>query len=1585
MLESSDHVLEYVDDYWHDVLSPAGDALIESHCDYCVTCKAALEEAKRRHAALLHVDAGAVPEILISATLQRVATLEATRARQRRWLQRAGGALAACLAVLILVHLHFANLTPSPYDVTLLGQARMVSGTPGSLRVRVVNHELASGVSGIPVVIDLLDETGGNTAQLASFTTDQQGTGSPRFQLPDWADGDYALRVTAQAPDGGQVLTRPLTLRRAWKLMLTSDRPVYQPGQVIHVRSLALHRLNQRPIAGQEAVFTISDAKGNVIFKQKEATSRFGICAVDCPLADEIIEGKYTIACQMGDTKSSLAVDVKKYVLPRFKIEVHADRPYYLANQRVRGQLHARYFFGKPVADAAVEVALENGSPVKLRTDERGAASFEFPPVSPVAGQVATRVQLVATVTDSAGQKETRRTPLVVAGQPLRVELTAEAGTLVAGVPNTIYVVVTTPDGRPARARLVISGREQELGTDDLGVAVFETTPAPGEVAFQVRAIGQDGEASRTFRLKCGEAANAFLLRTDRAVYNGGDIVHLTTVGGDDRPILVDLVKDGQTLLTESLPVTAGRGDLRIDLPADVFGTLELHAYRLGGADITGRQSRVIFVRRPAHLRVETTLERQEYRPGERARLSFRLTGAQGEPVPGALSLAAVDEAVFAVSDQTSEMDPLGSTVDPALLQPVLATAQWSPTAELPGAVEERQRFEQALFARATNQQRGMSREQFLKALLPFVENNKMVFEVLQRPDWETLLPPDYLAADARAILRNQGTLHSLIARSYPENARKTEALRTAALGVIYTIWIVFGVVALGVAVIVGITALCRYPERVFEVLVFSGVLSLFCCLMVPAFQKVREASERGMAMNNLQQIALAAENYRSVHKRFAERAPGPEGGAAGPRVREWFPETLLWRPELITDDAGRASLDLDLADSITTWRLNVGAVTTDGRLGVSQSGIKVFQPFFVELNLPVALTRNDEISVPVVVYNYLDRAQEIELKLEAAAWFTLLGEPVQRINLEPGAVRSAFYRVRARKAGRHELQVSAVGSGVADAVKRPIEVVPDGRRVEKVWNGTLDQPIDIPLTLPADAIEGSPRLLIKIAPSAFSQLVDGLDGILRRPTGCFEQTSSSTYPNILVLDYLRRVQKSAPKVEAKARQYIHLGYQRLLGFEVAGGGFDWFGHPPANRTLTAYGLMEFEDMARVHDVDAAVINRTRQWLVDQRRADGSWEPEGHVPHNLPGGYGNALARLRTTAYIGWAVYRHASPGQTDATRSFLLTHRPERIDDPYTLALAANALLVIDVDGRDAAPYLDRLLDLRRKSSDGKLVWWQQRRDARTSFYGAGPGGDVETTALAALALIEGRRDTPVAHAALAWLVTQKDASGAWPSTQATVLALKALLAGTGQHADDGERQLQLGLDSGKEHTIVVPADQAEVVKLIDLSQELSAGNHTLRLRPFAGSPAAYQVIVRYHQPGDVQQPEEPLSIAVAYDAKKLRIGDTLQVTATVASRLAEAAPMVMLELPIPAGFQVEASDFERLVETGAIARFQLQPARILVYARELPAGKSLHLAYRLRAHMAAEIRVSSALVYEYYNPARQGSSTSERLVVVP
>ncbi len=71
------------------------------------------------------------------------------------------------------------------------------------------------------------------------------------------------------------------------------------------------------------------------------------------------------------------------------------------------------------------------------------------------------------------------------------------------------------------------------------------------------------------------------------------------------------------------------------------------------------------------------------------------------------------------------------------------------------------------------------------------------------------------------------------------------------------------------------------------------------------------------------------------------------------PRVREYFPETMLWQPALITDDKGVADLAVNFADSITTWRLSASANSRGGALGGATVPLKVFQDFFVDIDLP--------------------------------------------------------------------------------------------------------------------------------------------------------------------------------------------------------------------------------------------------------------------------------------------------------------------------------------------------------------------------------------------------------------------------------------------------------------------------------------------------------------------------------------------------------------------------------------------------------------------------------------------------------
>jgi hypothetical protein len=240
-----------------------------------------------------------------------------------------------------------------------------------------------------------------------------------------------------------------------------------------------------------------------------------------------------------------------------------------------------------------------------------------------------------------------------------------------------------------------------------------------------------------------------------------------------------------------------------------------------------------------------------------------------------------------------------------------------------------------------------------------------------------------------------------------------------------------------------------------------------------------------------------------AVVERLAET--DSKGGSAAPtRVREYFPETMLWQPALITDDQGNAELPVNFADSITTWRLSVSASSQAGALGGVSAPLRVFQDFFVDIDLPVALTQNDEVAFPVAVYNYLKEPQTLNLDLQAEPWFELTDNLglTRSLDLKPNEVTAVKFRIKAKKIGQQPLLIKATGSKMSDAVKRSIEVIPDGQKIERVVTDKLSGHVAQTVTIPADAVPDASKLIVKIYPGVFSQVLEGTEGMLRLPGG---------------------------------------------------------------------------------------------------------------------------------------------------------------------------------------------------------------------------------------------------------------------------------------------------------------------------------------------------------------------------------------------------------------------------------------------------------------------------------------------------
>src|SRR5262249_34331502 len=138
------------------------------------------------------------------------------------------------------------------------------------------------------------------------------GVATVQLKLPaDLPAGPYKMEVATRSALGEEKLEREVKVKTAPKVLLVTDKPLYQPGQVMHIRALALHSFDLTPVPPSPLTFEVEDAKGNKVFKKKLDTSAYGIAAVDFQLADEVNAGDYHVRALLGTHQADKTVTVK--------------------------------------------------------------------------------------------------------------------------------------------------------------------------------------------------------------------------------------------------------------------------------------------------------------------------------------------------------------------------------------------------------------------------------------------------------------------------------------------------------------------------------------------------------------------------------------------------------------------------------------------------------------------------------------------------------------------------------------------------------------------------------------------------------------------------------------------------------------------------------------------------------------------------------------------------------------------------------------------------------------------------------------------------------------------------------------------------------------------------------------------------------------------------------------------------------------------------------------------------------------------------------------------------------------------------
>ena len=471
------------------------------------------------------------------------------------------------------------------------------------------------------------------------------------------------------------------------------------------------------------------------------------------------------------------------------------------------------------------------------------------------------------------------------------------------------------------------------------------------------------------------------------------------------------------------------------------------------------------------------------------------------------------------------------------------------------------------------------------------------------------------------------------------------------------------------------------------------------------------------------------------------------------------------------------------------------------------------------------------------------------------------------------------------------------------------------------------------------------------------------------------------TFPNVLVLNYLKQTKQASPEIQLKAENYIALGYQRLLTFEVQGGGFSLYGRAPASVMLSAKGLLEFSDMAKVYPVDPALIQRTRNWMLAQQKSDGTWTT-GASSWDAPPGSANDPLPL--TAYVTWAILESGFKDDARIGRAIAyIKENSARANDGYTLAMVANALVAYDPNDPMTRDALARLNALQVAEGDG--VYYPTKIGSFTGAYGV--YGNIETTGLAAYAFVRAKQYPEAAQRALTYLVQKKDPRGTWGSTQATILALRALIQSVIEAGEvAGDAIVRVSANGAESNPIVITKENAGVVQIVSFD-DINPGTNRIAFKVDGKGALAYQVSSNYYLPWSAvpvtPEADKLVDIQVRYDRTTLAVNDEVGVTATVRLTKAGTARMTIVDLGIPPGFTVQSEDLDAAVRAKTIARYELTGRQIIVYLEEFSSQKPITFNYRLKAKFPLRAQAPSSATYDYYNPSVTSAQAPTTLTV--
>ena len=716
-------------------------------------------------------------------------------------------------------------------------------------------------------------------------------------------------------------------------------------------------------------------------------------------------------------------------------------------------------------------------------------------------------------------------------------------------------------------------------------------------------------------------------------------------------------------------------------------------------------------------------------------------------------------------------------------------------------------------------------------------------------------------------------------------------------------------------------------------------------------------------------QLAERASRYRP---QLAQVKPGND--VVQPRVRKAFPDTAYWSPSVHTDAAGHAHITLTFPDSLTTWRTTVHAITLDSKAGSAINRVLVRKNIIVRMGTPRFLRQGDEVTIPVIVHNYLDQAKQVQLSLIINGLDSVSGAP-QSVVVPSKGEASALWRVKASQIGTAHLLAKALTNEESDALELTFPVEPIGVPRTINTSGVIAQNEAAKTTIdfPANTDAAAHTLHLEIAPSIAGSLFSALQYLSTYPYGCTEQTMSSFLPNLVVAETLKKLNLSGLVSAADLQAKTDAGLDRLNDLRHDDGGWGWWKEDNSRVFMTAYvvsGLSEAKSAgyAKAGANLAGGVGYLEKQLIQH-------------PRMIPG--------LR--AYVVYALSLADAKNLAPSLETLW-----SRRNDLSAEALALTGM-AMQRTGDSRASQIAQLLEAKAQRT-GALVSWPS---SYSPLLDINDDNSAESTAFALRFLTHADAQSPLLEGAAQWLVLNRDGGYWWNSTEQTAMVLFGLVdylaASQELNAAYDVDVLLNGGSIGKRHFTAADAVSGADLSIDVAAAQLHPGSNVVAISKHGTGRAYWSVQGKYYSTEQKFYQQGTLSLNLTRDYFKLspttrdgqivyqldplkgpvNVGDTLAVHIAVNG---SPTKYLLIEDPIPAGTEfVRQEDSYKILDQPQTwgywyTRREFYDDRAALFATE-STGRHESF-YLLKVVNPGSFAISPANVQPMYQPGIQATS---------